>query len=98
MPAGCWGELLVSAILVPLASHDLDSEYCSRVAMYDAAPGGHGRAWTTVPLSSVTEMAQAADGKMPMTGLAGAPGLSLPYGVPVDEHNRCPLQRVELPQ
>eukprot|EP00972_Heterocapsa_arctica_P083608 12320002-Heterocapsa_arctica.AAC.1 len=61
IPAGCWGELLVSAILVPLASHDLDSEYCTRVAMYDAAPGGHGRTWATMPLSSVTEMAQAAD-------------------------------------
>eukprot|EP00972_Heterocapsa_arctica_P001512 218515-Heterocapsa_arctica.AAC.1 len=45
VPLEVWGEVLVCCILMPLMQHNLDSPYCERLESYDAAPGGHGRAW-----------------------------------------------------
>ena len=85
-------ELLISSVLLPLATRDLDAEWCPRVALYDASPGGHGRAWGDFAESFVAGVARRCDQRAPETSL------TLEYGIAVDQMSRCALHRVHLPQ
>lgn len=58
LSSAAWYELLVAALGLPLAQHDLAAEWSCRVEACDASPGGHGRAWATFPLAVVREMAR----------------------------------------
>ena len=86
-----WHELLLSAILLPFAEQDLDAEWCTRLECTDAAPGGHGRAWATLPEESVRHIARWADHRAPYTMLGDG------FGIDVDLEGRCALARVALP-
>jgi len=91
----CWGELLISALLVPLAQQSLSSTWCRRIECYDAAPGGHGRSWRMFDEADVRSIAGFADQAPPHTVLGNRDGYV--GGVPVDEKGKCPLHRVHLP-
>jgi hypothetical protein len=86
-----WAELYFVAILVPFMSSDLDADWCTRVSVTDAAPGGHGRAWSTMPAIIVSDLARYGDCKAPYVSA------SLEHCVALDEKGRCPLARVRLP-
>ena len=90
--AEVWGELLCSALLVPLMCSHLDAEWNPRLEVSDAAPGGHGRAWGDIGPDDAKLMACWADSKTPYTDL------TFPFGVAVGEGSRCPLHRVSLPR
>eukprot|EP00972_Heterocapsa_arctica_P096295 14207099-Heterocapsa_arctica.AAC.1 len=72
---------------MPFAQVDLDAEWCNRLEMSDASPGGHGRAWACFPTDLISHVARHADSKAPYTCL------NLEHGIEVDEQNRCPLKR-----
>jgi len=46
-------ELVFVAMLMPLSRLSLQSLWCDRVVAHDAAPGGHGLAYTTLPPGEV---------------------------------------------
>eukprot|EP00972_Heterocapsa_arctica_P048734 7181524-Heterocapsa_arctica.AAC.1 len=59
--------------------------------MSDASPGGHGRAWACFPTDLSSHVARLADSKAPYSCL------SMEHGIEVDQQNRCPLKRIEMP-
>ena len=72
-------ELLACAIMMPQAQSFLDAEWCCRLECYDAAPGGHGRAWAVLPSDIIAEAARWSDAKIGVTDLRS------PYGISLDE-------------
>ena len=86
-----WAELFMAAMLLPVTCSELDVEWCERLECTDAAPGGHGRAWASVPVSTVRSIAQLADCKAPHTSLHKE------FGLDLDHEYKCPIARVELP-
>ena len=91
LPSAVWGELAVSAVLAPLKQANLQAAYCRRVECYDAAPGGHGRAWVLFPEDTVHTICRLADGPGVRTSLRE------PSGMVLTQEGRCPLARVRLP-
>ena len=63
-------ELFMAAILLPHASTNLDSPWCSRVERFDACPGGHGRAYGRLTGSEVASIARWPDAKVGVTSLS----------------------------
>lgn len=60
---------------------------------FDAAPGGHGRAYCQFSEETIAELARWS-----MTKKCVYVWLSLKYGIAVDADERCPLYRVSLPE
>ena len=77
--------------------HHLDDEFSRRVECYDAAPGGHGRAWQNFEKGLVQEMGRWADQRAPYTGMADEKMTGMVGGVRVDDEGKCPLRRLSLP-
>ena len=50
-------------VLVPFLQFSLKAPWASRLECSDAAPGGHGRAWTWMPQMTIRKAAQAAETK-----------------------------------
>ena len=67
----------------------LDAPFAERIEECDAAPGGHGRAYTRISSDLVQDIARAADQKGCYT--------SLGYRADDDVPPTCPLHRVSLP-
>ena len=42
-------EMLMMAVFLPHSVMNFCASWCARVEASDASPGGHGRAYTTVP-------------------------------------------------
>ncbi|CAE8649552.1 unnamed protein product [Polarella glacialis] len=76
---------------MPLLKADLDSPWCDRLELSDAAPGGHGRAWARFPEGVIIDIARYADVRKVHTSL------NTEFGIEVDAQYRCPLFRVEVP-
>ena len=51
-------ELFFAALLLPLSRCYLQMPWCERVVAHDAASGGHGLAYTTVPTDEVRRWAR----------------------------------------
>jgi hypothetical protein len=51
-------ELLCASVLLPFAFLDLGAEWSSRVMCHDACPGGHGLAYTQVPINECKRWAR----------------------------------------
>ena len=92
LDAAAWSELLMSTILLVDMQTELDVPWCPRVECYDAAPGGHGRAWSCLSLDVVREMARLSDCKYPHTCLHKE------HGVELDSEGKCPMKRLVLPK
>jgi len=92
LTAAVWTELAMCAILLPMTRTALDSPWCERLEVTDAAPGGHGRAWTRVGPDLCSRMAALADTKAPYVSLRSETGVEL------DAKGRCPLRRLRLPR
>ncbi|CAE8732571.1 unnamed protein product, partial [Polarella glacialis] len=86
-----WTELLAAAFWMPLLEADLDSPWCDRLELSDAAPGGHGRAGARFPEGVIIDIARYADVRKVHTSL------NTEFGIEVDAQYRCPLFRVEVP-
>lgn len=86
-------ELLMAAVTMPLAVSQLDCEWSPLLECFDAALGGHGRAYCRFPEETIAELARWS-----MTKKGVYVGLSLKYGIAVGEDERCPLYRVSLPE
>ena len=84
-------ELLVAAFLLVHARVCLDAPWCGRVECFDAAPGGHGRAYCQVPPSEAAEMGKYSEAKTAHPFLRDV-------GVNLDAEKRCPLYRVTIPE
>ena len=84
-------EILMSIVLLPFLQADLRGPWCSRVEASDAAPGGHGRAWTQMDGDRVAEAARLCSHKGVYTTLTS------PSGVTLDSAGRCPMQQAKLP-
>ena len=92
LPQSVRDEVLLAGLLLPHASCSLDAPWCPRLECFDAAPGGHGRAWSTFDTEVVAEVARWADSKSARTYLFPGPGIE------ENAHGRCPLFRVRLPE
>ena len=88
----------MGAVLLPLAQRDLRAPFHPRMECYDAAPGGHGRAWASFSPDLIAEDARWSDQKTPYTGLAGKGGSFGDFGPQLDEFGRCPMHRIKLPE
>jgi len=84
-------EMIMACILLPFLQTNLRAQWCSRVECSDAAPGGHGRAWATLPVDLVAEAARLCTNKGVYTNI------STEYGVELNSDGICPLQQVRLP-
>ena len=84
-------EIVVSMVLIPFLEVDLRAAWSSRVEASDAAPGGHGRAWTNMESELVSEVARLSSHKGVYTNLRTE------FGVSLDEQGQCPMQQVKLP-
>ena len=84
-------ELLKAMFLIPQMQCCLSQEWSTRVEAADASPGGHGRAWTEMPLDLVKNLARLSDHKGAYTNLA------LPWGIETTGEEVCPLQRHHWP-
>jgi len=91
LPQSVRDEVLLAGLMLPHACCSLDAPWCPRLECFDAAPGGHGRAWSTFNAEVVAEVARWADAKVARTYLL--PG----SGIEEDVNGRCPLFRVRLP-
>ena len=78
-------------VLIPFLEVDLRAAWSSRVEASDAAPGGHGRAWTNMESELVSEVARLSSHKGVYTNLRTE------FGVSLDEQGQCPMQQVKLP-
>jgi len=87
-----WLELLTVTLFLPFQQTALDAPFCSRLECYDASPGGHGRAWCYYRENLVQDVCRYADQKAAYVSLA------LPFGIEVDDEEKCPLYRLELPK
>ena len=84
-------EILMACILLPFMQIDLRAPWNTRVECSDAAPGGHGRAWTAYPEGLVSEAARLCTNKGIYTNI------HIQHGVELTEEGVCPLQQVRLP-
>eukprot|EP00974_Lingulodinium_polyedra_P066745 6460482-Lingulodinium_polyedra.AAC.1 len=66
---------------------DLGAPWNSRVESSDASPGGHGRAWTQLPLGIVARLGQLSATKGVYTTLEPE------HGVELSAAAVCPLQQ-----
>lgn len=82
-------EMVVSMCLIPFLQSDLRADWCERVEASDAAPGGHGRAWTTMPKTMVAEAGRLCTHKGVHTNLQTEHGLATT--------GQCPMHQVRLP-
>ena len=82
-------EMVVSMCLVPFLHSNLRSDWCGRVEASDAAPGGHGRAWTNMPTTMVAEASRLCTHKGLHTNLHTEHGLA--------SSGLRPMQQVKLP-
>lgn len=83
-------EVLAASLEVVFLQVDLRSPWLPRVEASDAAPGGHGRAWTRMAATKVAEIAQVADTRGCYTSL------NLEHGVALLESGKCPLHVVDI--
>ena len=67
---GTRDEVFMFCMLAPFLQFSFKADWNPRVEMSDASPGGHGRAWATMPLEVVRGAAQAAETKGFYTSLA----------------------------
>ena len=81
--------MVVSMCLVPFLHSNLRSDWCGHVEASDAAPGGHGRAWTNMPTTMVAEASRLCTHKGLHTNLHTEHGLA--------SSGLCPMQQVKLP-
>ena len=83
-------EILLALLFMPCYVIDLVADYSTRLEMSDASPGGHGRAYTTVDESTMSELCRLSEGKGVYTSL------SLEGSLVMDEKGKCPLQQLDL--
>lgn len=76
--------------MLPLLFVDLSAPWQTRVEASDAAPGGHGRAYTQWAEGHVLQACRLSVGKGVHTSL------HLPLGVALDEAGRCALQQISI--
>ena len=74
----CLVELLMMATFLPHAVMNFCAPWCTRVEASDASPGGHGRAYTTVPEETVRSWAQVAAHRGDYTSLLESHEMKLP--------------------
>ena len=91
LPPAVAQELLLLAVLLPLAQFNTAAPWAERVECSDACLSGLGRAFASWPREVVAAVARSCDGKGVYTSLG------LPWGLDLDEAGRCPLKRVEWP-
>lgn len=84
-------EIVMSVILIPFMQSDLRAQWCKRVEASDAAPGGHGRAWTQMSEDLVAEASRLCCHKGVYTNLQSE------YGISLDQKGECPMQQVSMP-
>ena len=84
-------EMLVSLLFIPFMQSNLRSTWCSRVEASDAAPGGHGRAWTQMSETLVAEAARLCSHKGVYTNLESD------FGIALNDKGECPMQQVSMP-
>ena len=91
LPPAVGQELLLLAVLLPLAHFNTAAPWAERVECSDACLTGLGRAFANWPGLVAAAVARSCDGKGAYTCL------QLPWGLELDEAGRCPMQRVEWP-
>lgn len=84
-------EMMMACILLPFMQIDLRAQWSARVECSDAAPGGHGRAWTSYPSGLVSEISRLCTNKGIYTNIRTE------HGVELNEEGVCPLQQVRIP-
>ena len=84
-------EIVMSLLFIPFMQSDLRSSWCRRVEASDAAPGGHGRAWTQMSEPMVAEAARLCSHKGVYTNLESE------FGIILNDKGECPMQQVSLP-
>ena len=75
-------ELLAYAVLLPFARMSFTSQWHTRVEASDAAPGGHGRAYTRMSVDEVSTLAASAAHRGDYTQLYDNLGLYMPITAP----------------
>ena len=74
----CLLELVMHALFLPHAVMSFRAPWCPRAEASDASPGGHGRAYTTLPVDEVRTWATVAAHRGDYTNLLMDPGLCAP--------------------
>ncbi|CAK8996992.1 unnamed protein product, partial [Durusdinium trenchii] len=92
LPDVIWCELMTAALLLPYAQFNLSAPFSQRVECSDASMSGIGRAWATMPSDLVQRMAQLCDHPGTYTNL------NLPFGLALNEEDKCPLRKLKLPR